>query len=286
MPERLRTSQLRERGWTKAMIRSLLGPPDEEAVNPVFKSKVPMALYDLERVVRVEASADFRDMANAARRRVVAGMKAAEKLRRQAIAWAQNVAVNVRRVDDLLGMAVRHYNDRGMARYLAGRGPPDWQPATTASEAGFLARIQVNYVRHVLTRYEELLDERYGRVGVDGARFIVRTRVYEAIAQAYPHLAVECRRQAEERNAREQPHGVLTTDHRGEPLDAGRCTTCGDWTALSRNTVDETGLRCVECRVRAVHRARGCTHDIDEPCRLPMGSGPRQWTLGELIGPG
>ena len=61
---------LKERGWTEAMIRDLLGKPDTLRDNPHYKSADPMRLWRLQRVEAVEAtpslpSAAKRTMASA-----------------------------------------------------------------------------------------------------------------------------------------------------------------------------------------------------------------------------
>ncbi|CAM5552814.1 hypothetical protein STANM309S_03907 [Streptomyces tanashiensis] len=55
-------------------------------------------------------------------------------------------------------------------------------------------RWQVSYLRHALSRYEALLDGLYGESGRGEAERLLRQRLYEAIAAAYPALARECRR--------------------------------------------------------------------------------------------
>lgn len=73
--------------------------------------------------------------------------------------------------------AVRH-------RRLLGAGRP----------GGSLTQWQVSYLRHALGRYEGLLDGLYGDAGRGEAERLLRRRLYEAIAAAYPALAQECRR--------------------------------------------------------------------------------------------
>ena len=50
---------LKERGWTEAMIRDLLGKPDTLRDNPHYKSADPMRLWRLQRVEAVEATPEF-----------------------------------------------------------------------------------------------------------------------------------------------------------------------------------------------------------------------------------
>ena len=50
---------LKERGWTEAMIRDLLGKPDTLRDNPHYKSAAPMRLWRLQHVEAVEATPEF-----------------------------------------------------------------------------------------------------------------------------------------------------------------------------------------------------------------------------------
>src|ERR1700689_2097341 len=50
---------LKERGWTEAMIRDLLGDPDLLVDNPHYKSGGPMRLWRLQRAEAAEASPEF-----------------------------------------------------------------------------------------------------------------------------------------------------------------------------------------------------------------------------------
>ena len=50
---------LKERGWTEAMIRDLLGKPDALRDNPYYKSADPMRLWRLQRVEAIEATPGF-----------------------------------------------------------------------------------------------------------------------------------------------------------------------------------------------------------------------------------
>jgi len=65
----------------------------------------------------------------------------------------------------------------------------------------FLHRITVNYLRHELTGYEAVLGSLRGLIGRAEASQLIRGRILAAIAEAYPWLAGECRRQKTEQRA-------------------------------------------------------------------------------------
>ena len=69
---------LRERGWTEAMIRDLLGDPDLLADNPHYKSAAPWRLWRLQRAEAAEATAEFAARRDRAVRQCAAAGKAAE----------------------------------------------------------------------------------------------------------------------------------------------------------------------------------------------------------------
>lgn len=46
-----------------------------------------------------------------------------------------------------------------------------------------------------MTRYEEELERIFGKVGVNEAYLDLRSKIFDAIAEAYPDLADECHRQ-------------------------------------------------------------------------------------------
>ncbi len=69
---------LKERGWTEAMIRALLGKPDLRVDNPNYSSAAPMRLWRLQRAEAAEATAEFTAAKARAERACAAAGKAAE----------------------------------------------------------------------------------------------------------------------------------------------------------------------------------------------------------------
>lgn len=192
---------LRERGWTPAMVRDLLGDPDALCKNPVYRTAAPMRLWSLDRVARMEGDPEFERRRALAQRRSAASSRAAARRRDELLAEVAQVPVGVPKLtrDRLTRQACAHYNN-----FRSGRWDYDddeFTPATLDSDPAFLERITVNYLRHELTNYEEQLWALFGRVGRNEAEELVRERVYRAIAEAYPELAAECDRQLARRRA-------------------------------------------------------------------------------------
>ncbi|MFJ6215304.1 hypothetical protein ACIQGZ_18525 [Streptomyces sp. NPDC092296] len=192
---------LRARGWTPSMVRDLLGGPDAQGRSPFYGAAAPTRMYSIGRVEAAEGTEEFaRALAAAARRSAVARQAAAR--RRQEVLdriAAEPVEVPTLTRDDLADQAVRHRNRRDRERAW---DQPDHvpRPAVVATtDPAELARWQVNYLRHRLTAYDALLDGLYGGAGRTEAAQLLRERMYDAIARAYPELAAECRRQLAER---------------------------------------------------------------------------------------
>jgi hypothetical protein len=68
---------LKERGWTEAMIRDLLGEPDRYVDNPHYKSAGQMRLWRLQRVEAAEAAPGFEQRKQKAGRQCAGARKAA-----------------------------------------------------------------------------------------------------------------------------------------------------------------------------------------------------------------
>ncbi|MBX9422036.1 MULTISPECIES: hypothetical protein [Streptomyces] len=181
---------VRRRGWTDSMVRDLLGTPDVQGRDPRRWSLAPLRLYLLARVETVERTPEFAETSALAPARSSAAAAYAERRRGAVLAAIRAEPIEVPRLPgpELERRAVRHRQLLGARRPGApGDGP-------CGAPAGALVRWQVTYLRHVLSRYEVLLDGLYGETGRGEAERLLRRRLYEAIAAAYPALADECRR--------------------------------------------------------------------------------------------
>lgn len=69
---------LKERGWTEAMIRDLLGDPDLLVDNPHYKKSGQWRLWRLQRAEAIEATAEFTARKERAARSQAAAAKAVE----------------------------------------------------------------------------------------------------------------------------------------------------------------------------------------------------------------
>ncbi|MEV7676172.1 hypothetical protein [Streptomyces sp. NPDC088752] len=201
---------VRRRGWTDAMVRDLLGTPDVQGRDPRRWSLAPVRLYLLARVETVERTPEFAGAAEFSRARSSAAGACAERRRAAVLTAIRAEPIEVPRLPgpELERRAVRHRHLLG-ARSPGTAGPEGGDGAraggtpgpagkggarTAGAPVGSLARWQVSYLRHALSRYEALLDGLYGETGRGEAERLLRRRLYEAIGAAYPSLARECRR--------------------------------------------------------------------------------------------
>lgn len=93
----------------------------------------------------------------------------------------------------LVRRACEHYNAQHPTK-------PPVDPRSLRTRPQFVARISVNYLRHELTSYDGNRDA-IRRLTSDPntashAGAIIKGRTLAAIAETYPHLAAEARRQA------------------------------------------------------------------------------------------
>lgn len=197
------TQQLEARGWTKSLIKKFLPKPDH-----VQNFRYGCAFfYGQLHVVEIESSDEFKQLQTSALKRREAGIKATEKRRREYLDYLENqmpVRVTVLEMDELIREACDSYNDhqrdKAWRAYERGYGD-DHQTfeADQNSDQAFLERITVNYIRHNLTRYDNLLRSTHGKLAKEKAIEIIMRRVFVAIADNYPQYREECKRQSADR---------------------------------------------------------------------------------------
>ncbi|MFJ9632875.1 hypothetical protein ACIRU8_34735 [Streptomyces sp. NPDC101175] len=131
-------------------------------------------------------------MTAAAARRSDTARGVARRRRREVLARIAAEPIDVPRLtpEELATLAAEYRDETGVVggRLVAGNADP----------CG-LDRLKVNFLRHRLARYEELLKGLHGGTGRAAADELLQRRVYGAIAEAYPFLAGECERQLSER---------------------------------------------------------------------------------------
>lgn len=194
----LSKAELQSRGWTPHAIRRFLGDPDS-------RHRIGWGeqhLYRAARIVEAERNSDFIEWKRGRDARGERGRKAAMKAARAVAEAARTWTPRIARlpIDEVRRRAIASYNYRLEHRAVraaevhgdAFELPP---PADESSPADFLLRISVNYIRHQMTTYDGKLRDLSGRPGGHDAEPLLRQRVFEVIAEVYPELADEARRQ-------------------------------------------------------------------------------------------
>lgn len=181
-------------GFTKSMIAKLLPPPILKN-NPRYASAAPMKLWKEADVLGVMDTEAFQAEATKAARRKAGAAKAVETKRENARVLADELisAIHVQRVElpQLEELALQAQQDWYDFR---GRGEivdPDRED---------MDRWMVNYVRHNLCEYDNSLHIlfRPGKMANKDMLYPkVKCETLVKIAQVYPELAEECKKQAE-----------------------------------------------------------------------------------------
>jgi hypothetical protein len=186
----LTKTAVKERGWTDAGIKKFLGEPDTTKRNPRYGNAAPMSLYKVERVEAVEKTDEFAVWKTKSEVRKSCAAKAVQTKTSETVAaidgWIPRIPTL--KLNEVKRQAIESYNDYNT-------WSEDHKSCNKNSDPLFLERIMVNYIRHELTEYDELLSMLGGWIGIREAIELVRERVYTAIAEKYPKLADECSRQ-------------------------------------------------------------------------------------------
>ena len=190
--------ELKTRGWTYSGIGRFLAKSDDTRPNPYYSSSGGlMRLYLISRVKAIERTLEWQEWLIESYQRKRSAARGVTTKERKLLNYVARIKIKVPIMtpEDLVNRAIAHYNDLWC----------DTEKRANASGSPeFLARIQVNYLRHELTRYEQHLDKIAGKTGAHEARTDLRFKIYGAIGRAYRHLTAECDRQSIERAADER----------------------------------------------------------------------------------
>lgn len=182
-------SMIIDRGWSKSMIDKLLGEPDDFATNPHYKNSSPLKLYLISRVTSIECTEEFINLKLKKDKKSKVGVDVAFAKREKLLKEINETEIEVEVLPslELRKLSIESYNDRHQ-----------WLVPTNISDKidkFFLDKMKVNYIRHHLTIYDELLNRIARNVGVDDAYILLQNKIFDAIKKAYPSLKTECNRQ-------------------------------------------------------------------------------------------
>lgn len=182
-----KSSDLLEKGWTRPLIKKLLPSPDKEVKNRM--SYGVTYLYSKKRVEDIERSDSFIEIKQAAQTRSSKAQKVADQTKTKNLNTVKKISITVARleVEKVIDFAIESYNDH---HYF-----DSTNYATKDSDQSFLDRIAVNFIRHELTFYDNMLHEQFRKVGKVEAIAIIQEKVFDEIAKIYPEFANEAKRQ-------------------------------------------------------------------------------------------
>lgn len=186
--------ELRQAGWTPALVRALLGEPDAEAPNPVYsRPEAPMRLYSRARVQAVRATPEAEAAFQVSARRRAAAKAASDRraaaLLAEVEAWTPQLPVEAVRIIDV---ALATVGRTGEGREL---------PAVA------LADVVWRYIMATTRDYPILLAAVERRAGSVAAAARLLERLAEAVLDAYGELLPEL--------AERVPHPPVTLGTRG-----------------------------------------------------------------------
>ena len=138
-----------------------------------------MRLYSFTRVESIEASAEWQDWKAKSVACRARGVKAWTTRRSKLLDAVAGWTPKVERVEYVVEHAITDYNERNIGN--------NWKRAAIGDDSVFLRRITLNYIRHTLTNYDDLLNL-LPRECREDAYAAVRANVESVIDEVYPDL--------------------------------------------------------------------------------------------------
>jgi hypothetical protein len=189
-------SQMKERGWTGAMIKALV------KMDPIlFRGmylKCPQKCYPIEYIESLEETDEFKNMQNKSKERsekmkIIAEIKRDENIEKYE-KRIENIKIPIINEERLKKRTI--YSKQQWYDYQAALRCDISDPIDEKSlPLHVLRRWEVNFIRHELTRYDDVLESIRGKIGTNEIFERLHYRVLEKIAEAYPYLKAECERQ-------------------------------------------------------------------------------------------
>lgn len=187
-------SQMKERGWTASIIKKLVQIEPTE-FRGMYRRQ-PQKCYPKDYIEGLEQSDEFKELREKASQRSTTMSLVAEKKRTENIEKFKKriyaVKVPVLPLDVLRRRTIdaknKWYEYTSMMYDRFDDGPVDERNLDNST----LFRWEVNFIRHELTKYEDLLSEIYGIVGTHEIYKELKNYVLDRISEAYPHLKGSC----------------------------------------------------------------------------------------------
>ena len=187
----LTKTELKQRGWTEAMMKEML-PDPEISVNPHCR-RMKMYRWKESDVTQAEKKQDFLDgleKRKPHRERAQRAVKTKQEKMKTILTGAIE-KIRVKEMD--FQKVTRRALSAKRSWYLI---TGQWENMVFNPDEKTIERWTVNYIRHNLTEYDSFLFSVKGKTGISFAYPLYRKAVLEKIADVYPQLREECARQA------------------------------------------------------------------------------------------
>lgn len=208
-------SQLKERGWTDTAIDRFMKSPDLLSKNRRRRG-AKIKLYDKDRAHTAESSPAWKAWKQKSQKRSDAMKASAAKKRNETLSEVNTVLDTLHLSNDVTGLDYATLKSKASENFLRiennrAQRRKNYTPEKITSRRTdkFFHRIITNWLRHDGTTYDSRLDELFNKIGVNDGKVMIRTRIYDLIAQEYPYLADECERQNEVRTTKLQRQGKI-----------------------------------------------------------------------------
>ena len=184
-------SNLLKMGFTKKLIEEHLHEPLLKD-NPHYRMGPKMKLYLAKNVKKFMKTDIFLNYQESRKNRVNAAIKNSSKRREE----------NYRYIDDEISQITVKRVSLDVLERLTLEAKSNWLLWTRDDFYGFddlsdetLARWMINYIRHNLTNYDEILDNIKGKFGVEEAYIKYKKILMLKIKEVYPELFIETKEQ-------------------------------------------------------------------------------------------
>ncbi len=139
-----------------------------------------MKLYLKDKVEVVEMTEDFTVAMAVSKKRKNSAQKATETKRAKTIKKAEEIQFDIpdKEIKELIQLAIKDYEDYNCTTVFY-------------KDEDFIARITLNYIRHKCTKYDRVLNQLKGSVGIQETYEIIKEKVNGAIKDKYAFLKDE-----------------------------------------------------------------------------------------------
>lgn len=211
----LSEAEIIERGWTKSGIKKFLGEPDWRPSFRAYGQTLQWRLYREDRVLQMEFTDEWKIWRVRSEKRRITSQKTAlakiaEKEAERLVEIQEEEEIKQQYIKEISSIKIHFKGKPVPMEKLRELGEKNWVPAAyqnpsfTETEKEHSDRVTINYIRHHLTNYDEVLEDYNIN---DCGYHVISQKVHDLIAKRYPELKDACLQRiayANDRSLREQ----------------------------------------------------------------------------------